>query len=152
MADVVDSTTRSRMMSGIRSKNTQPEMVLRRALHARGFRYRLHVKDLPGKPDMVFPRYHCVLLIHGCFWHGHDCSYFKTPTTRTDFWLEKISQNRARDKLVIKQLLDTGWHVLIVWECSLKPSGPGVSAVTEQLAEHLLSLANQPAPSMTLIK
>jgi DNA mismatch endonuclease (patch repair protein) len=139
------------MMSGIRSKNTQPEMIVRRALHARGFRYRLHAKDLPGKPDMVFPRYRCVLLIHGCFWHGHNCQYFKVPKTRTKFWLEKIRSNQTRDTLAVEQLLATGWSVIILWECSLKPSGPGILAVTDQLAERLPILASQAAPSVIVI-
>src|SRR3954470_16295918 len=90
MADVVSSGVRSRMMAGIRGTNTAPEMILRRALHAEGFRYRLHDRRLPGKPDMVFPRHHAVIFAHGCFWHGHDCHLFKWPSTRPEFWQTKI--------------------------------------------------------------
>lgn len=120
MTDVVDPATRSRMMSGIRSKNTKPEMLIRKALHAQGFRFRLHVKDLPGKPDLVFPKYKAVVFVHGCFWHGHDCQYFKTPKTRTDFWVAKIEANKNRDQHNIQRLQRAGWRVLVVWECSTK--------------------------------
>src|SRR3546814_10547828 len=94
MADVVSIDVRSRMMSGIRSTNTKPEMILRRGLHAAGFRFRLHDRRLPGKPDLVFPRYSAVLFAHGCFWHGHNCHLFRLPATRTDFWAAKIDRNR----------------------------------------------------------
>lgn len=120
MTDVVSSEKRSQMMSGIRSKDTQPEMIVRRALHARGFRYRLHVKDLPGKPDLVFPRYRSVVMVHGCFWHGHNCHLFKVPGTRTEFWLGKIERNRKRDAEVRAALHALGWRVLEVWECELR--------------------------------
>ncbi|KPC52028.1 very short patch repair endonuclease [Amantichitinum ursilacus] len=120
MTDVVDAATRSRMMSGIRGKNTSPELILRHGLHARGLRYRLHVKTLPGKPDLVLPRHNAVVLIHGCFWHGHDCRYFKVPQTRTEFWMGKINQNRARDQRDIAALQTLGWRVLVVWECAVR--------------------------------
>jgi DNA mismatch endonuclease (patch repair protein) len=97
MADVVTPDVRSRMMSGIRSTGTRPEMILRRGLHRAGFRYRLHVRNLPGKPDLVFPRYNAVIFAHGCFWHGHDCHLFKWPSTRRDFWQAKIARNRVVD-------------------------------------------------------
>ena len=97
MVDIVDKATRSRMMSGIRGKDTKPEVLIRKALHGRGLRYRLHASDLPGKPDLVFPRYGAALFIHGCFWHGHDCKYFKLPATRTEFWGGEINDNRDRD-------------------------------------------------------
>lgn len=109
-------------MSGIRSKNTGPEMIIRRALHARGFRYRLHVTSLPGKPDLVLPRYRCVVMVHGCFWHGHDCHLFKLPRTRVDFWLAKINRNRERDIEVREALTALGWRVLEVWECEIRAS------------------------------
>ena len=108
------------MMSGIRGKDTKPEMIVRRALHRAGFRYRLHVKDLPGKPDIVLPKYKTVIFVHGCFWHMHDCKYFKWPKTRTEFWKEKIEGNAQRDKIALKQLKDNGWNVLTVWECELR--------------------------------
>ncbi|MBV2133264.1 very short patch repair endonuclease [Pseudomonas sp. MAP12] len=142
MTDVVSSEKRSQMMSGIRSKDTQPEMIVRRALHARGFRYRLHVKDLPGKPDLVFPRYRSVLLIHGCFWHGHDCHLFKVPGTRTEFWLGKIGRNRERDAEVKKALTELGWRVLEVWECELRAARKaGYLPVVERVAAWLSSTA-----------
>ena len=120
MADVVDPTTRSRMMSGIRSKNTKPERLLRSALHARGFRFRLHVRDLPGTPDIVLTRYHAVINIHGCFWHGHSCRYFKPPKNNAEFWLGKIEANRSRDRKIRAELLSSGWRTLVVWECATR--------------------------------
>lgn len=118
--DVVDSATRSRMMSGIQGKNTKPEVFIRKALHARGFRFRLHVKDLPGKPDLVLPKFKAVIFVHGCFWHGHTCRYFKKPQTRPDFWLEKIRKNQIRDEQQISLLKGQGLRVLIVWECAVR--------------------------------
>jgi DNA mismatch endonuclease (patch repair protein) len=118
--DIVDPATRSRMMSGIRSENTKPEMLLRRALHKNGFRYRLHDSRIPGMPDLVFPKYHAVLFVHGCFWHGHDCPLFRMPETRNEFWKDKIRKNRERDTVVRKRLEDIEWRLGIVWECSLK--------------------------------
>ena len=120
MADVVTRAVRSRMMSGIRSTNTKPELMLRHALHARGFRYRLHDRRLPGKPDMVFPRYNAVILANGCFWHGHDCHLFKLPSTRPEFWRTKIARNREVDLHNEAALEDIGWRQAIVWECALK--------------------------------
>jgi DNA mismatch endonuclease (patch repair protein) len=119
LADVVDPATRSRMMSGIRGKNTKPEMMIRRGLHARGFRYRLHCK-LPGKPDICLPKYRAVIFVHGCFWHGHDCHLFKWPSTRPEFWREKIERNRAVDERALAALHAAGWRVGAVWECALK--------------------------------
>ena len=119
MADVVDAATRSRMMSGIRGKNTKPELMIRKALHARGFRYRLHC-DLPGKPDICLPKHRAVIFVHGCFWHGHGCHLFKKPTTRTDFWLGKIARNQQVDATAHESLRVDGWRVATVWECALK--------------------------------
>ncbi len=120
MTDVVSQAKRSEMMSGIRATDTKPEMMLRKALHARGFRYRLYDKRLPGKPDIVLPKYNAVIFVHGCFWHGHDCHLFKMPQTRTEFWREKIEGNRTRDARNRKLLLDAGWRVADVWECAVK--------------------------------
>lgn len=120
MADVVDAASRSRMMAGIRGKNTRPEMILRRGLHSRGFRYRLHDRRLPGSPDLVFPGRRAVIFIHGCFWHGHDCHLFRLPTTRRAFWEAKIEGNRVRDEAAEAALLADGWRVLTIWECALK--------------------------------
>jgi DNA mismatch endonuclease (patch repair protein) len=108
------------MMSGIRGRDTKPELLLRKGLHAMGFRYKLHDKSLPGKPDLVFPRYRAVILVNGCFWHGHDCHLFKWPKSREDFWRGKIKSNIDRDRLVTSQLKEQGWRVLRVWECALK--------------------------------
>ncbi|WP_109577839.1 very short patch repair endonuclease [Aminobacter sp. AP02] len=120
MPDIVSPDVRSRMMAGIRGTNTKPELTLRRALHAAGFRYRLHDRSLPGKPDIVFPRYHAVLFAHGCFWHGHDCHLFRMPSTRPDFWSEKIARNREVDRRADDELSRAGWRIGVVWECSLK--------------------------------
>lgn len=120
MADVVDAATRSRMMAGIRGKDTRPEMILRRGLHARGFRYRLHDRHLPGSPDLVFPGRRAVIFIHGCFWHGHGCHLFRLPATRREFWEAKIEGNRARDEAAEAAILADGWRVLTIWECALK--------------------------------
>jgi DNA mismatch endonuclease (patch repair protein) len=108
------------MMSGIRGKNTQPEWIVRRALHARGYRYRLHVRNLPGCPDIVLPRHRAVVFVHGCFWHGHDCSLFRWPKTRPEFWRAKIDRNRANDEKHRAELLSMGWRVAVVWECALR--------------------------------
>ena len=136
MADIVDRKTRSRMMSGIRGKDTKPELVLRRALHARGFRYRLHAGKLPGRPDLVLPKYRAVIFVHGCFWHRHaGCRYTTTPSTNTAFWERKFRQNVERDREVRKKLKEAGWRVAIVWECGLK--GDGVEETVETVAEWL---------------
>ena len=122
MADVHDKITRSYNMSQIRSGNTKPEMVVRRFLHAQGFRYKLNDKKLPGKPDLVLPKYKTVIFIHGCFWHGHsNCKYFVVPKTRTEWWLNKINTNKANDTKAVKALKKEGWNVIIAWECKLKP-------------------------------
>lgn len=119
--DIWDKEKRSAVMSRIRSKNTGPEMILRKALFARGFRYRLNVRKLPGTPDIVLPRYRTVIFVHGCFWHGHEgCKHASTPKTNTEFWVEKIAKNRARDKIHVEQLVAQGWNVLTVWECDIR--------------------------------
>lgn len=118
MADVVDKATRSRMMAGIKDKDTQPELIVRKYLHSQGIRYRLHRSDLPGKPDLVFPRFGCVVFVHGCFWHRHKgCSYAATPKSRQEFWAHKFGSNIERDRRNNKQLRRLGWHVLVIWEC-----------------------------------
>jgi DNA mismatch endonuclease (patch repair protein) len=108
------------MMAGIRAKDTKPELVLRMGLHRRGFRFRLHAPELPGKPDLVFPKYRAVLFAHGCFWHGHGCHLFKWPIERTDFWRAKITGNIARDRKTREKLVASGWRVGVVWECAIK--------------------------------
>ena len=136
MADIVDKATRSRIMAAIRGQDTKPELALRKALHARGFRYRLHGKGLPGKPDLVFPKYHAVCFIHGCFWHRHqDCRYATTPKTNARFWGTKFSATVARDQRSRTRLLEAGWRVAIVWECSLR--GTRLQATVSEIAEWL---------------
>jgi len=120
MADIVSPEKRSHMMAGIRGKDTKPELIIRKSLYARGFRYRLHDKNLPGKPDIVFPRYRAVIMVNGCFWHGHDCHLFKWPSTRQDFWRNKITRNREKDGENIRALQEAGWRAFTVWECALK--------------------------------
>ena len=138
MPDVVDKATRSRMMGGIRGKNTKPELSLRRALHARGFRYRLHRKGLPGSPDLVFLRYRAVCFVHGCFWHRHPgCRYATMPKTREDFWETKFAATVARDERSRARLLDAGWRVAVVWECSLR--GNRLLTTVSEVAEWLVS-------------
>ena len=137
MADIVDSATRSRMMSGIRGRDTKPEILVRSLLHRQGFRFRLQVRTLPGRPDLVLPRYHAVICVHGCFWHGHDCHLFRLPATRTDFWRSKIEGNRSRDRRVREELLAAGWRVAVVWECALRGAGRDVEGVVRHLADWL---------------
>lgn len=132
--DIVDSGTRARMMSGIRGKNTVPEMLVRRFLHARGYRYRVHRRDLPGKPDLVLPRLKVCIFVHGCFWHRHPgCVYATTPKTRPEFWSEKFQKNVKRDLANIDALEAAGWSVLIVWECHLKNDPDTLERLAEKL-------------------
>lgn len=138
MGDVVDKQTRSRMMSGIKGKNTRPELLLRLNLHRLGFRYRLHVKDLPGKPDMVLPKYRAVIFVHGCFWHRHPgCRYATTPSSNREFWIPKFQATIERDKIVVERLRDEGWRIGVVWECALR--GGQETKVAETIARWLLS-------------
>ena len=144
MADVVDPATRSRMMSGIRGKDTKPELVVRRGLHRRGLRYRLHAPGVFGKPDLVFPSRRAVIFVNGCFWHGHDCRYFKLPTTRPEFWRHKIERNRERDAEVASRLEAEGWRRLVIWECALRGvGGAEQQRVIDQAAAWLASNAPQ---------
>lgn len=108
------------MMSGIKGADTKPEMIIRSGLHKRGFRFRLHDKRLPGKPDLVLPKYNAVIFVNGCFWHKHDCHLFKWPKTRQEFWRKKIEGNAARDERNVQALLDEGRRVMTIWECALK--------------------------------
>lgn len=120
MPDVHTPEVRSRNMSAIRGADTKPELLIRSGLHRRGFRFRLHRRDLPGRPDLVLPKYHAVLFVHGCFWHRHDCHLFRLPATRTEFWQSKIESNVRRDAKVRAMLNEAGWRQLVVWECALK--------------------------------
>lgn len=127
-------------MSAIRSKDTSPEILIRKALHARGYRYRLHRKNLPGTPDLVLRKFRAVLFVNGCFWHGHNCSLFKLPTTNQDFWQKKIQANRDRDSTVNKKLIDAGWRVLIVWECSIRGGSKiGINQLIVEIEDWLTS-------------
>lgn len=126
MVDVVTPDVRSAMMAGIRGKNTKPELLLRSGLHRAGFRFRLHDRRLPGKPDLVFPKYRAVIFVHGCFWHGHECRLFRWPKSRAGFWREKIERNRETDKRAEAALVSAGWRCAIVWECALKGKLIGV--------------------------
>lgn len=108
------------MMSGIRSRDTKPELLIRKGLFALGFRYRLHAADVPGKPDLVLPKHRAVIFVNGCFWHGHDCHLFKAPSTRPEFWKKKIARNVERDREVRLALTEKGWRSMVIWECALK--------------------------------
>ena len=122
MADVHNKKTRSYNMSMIRNKDTKPEIIVRKFLFGNGFRYKLHDKMLPGKPDLVFPKYKTIIFIHGCFWHGHDgCKYFVVPKTRKKWWLEKINRNKQLDTENSRKLIKLGWKILTVFECKLRP-------------------------------
>ena len=124
MPDIVDQATRSRMMAGIGSRNTKPELVLRQALHGRGLRYRLHNRKLSGTPDLVFRRFEAVCFVHGCFWHRHaGCRFATTPATREEFWKAKFEANVDRDRRKRAELLEAGWRVAVVWECALRKGG-----------------------------
>lgn len=120
MADIVNATTRSRMMSRIRGKDTKIEFTVRRYLHKRGFRFRLHRKDLPGKPDLYLKRFNAVIFVHGCFWHAHDCHLFKLPKTRKVWWAKKLTRNRERDATAAANCRRLGLNVIEIWECSLR--------------------------------
>lgn len=125
------------MMSGIRGKNTQPEVRVRQYLHGQGFRYSLHRRDLPGRPDLVLPKYRAVVFVHGCFWHAHaHCRYATTPSTRREFWAAKLAANHMRDESVVRQLTEQGWRVVVVWECALRRAAEGSLA---DLSEFLRS-------------
>lgn len=127
-------------MAGIRGKGTRPEMILRRGLHARGFRFRLHDRRLPGSPDLVFPGRRAVICVHGCFWHGHGCHLFRLPTTRQEFWRAKIKGNASRDAVAEGALVADGWRVLTIWECALKGRERlPVDAVLDRAAEWLVN-------------
>lgn len=133
--DTVDNSVRSRMMAGIRSTNTRPELVLRKALHAKGFRFRLHSRGIPGRPDIVLRKFGAVIFVHGCFWHQHDgCRHATMPSTRKEFWQRKLCENRARDQLTLARLSEQKMRVAVVWECALRKP--------EQVASAAFALAN----------
>lgn len=132
--DVVDGPTRSRIMSAITGRNTKPEIIVRKFLHAHGFRFQLHKKDLPGRPDIVLAKWKACIFVHGCFWHRHpNCRYASTPKTRPEFWEKKFRDNIARDRKNIELLQANGWHCHIVWECELKGSNDRLDKLIKQL-------------------
>lgn len=137
MVDIVDASTRSRMMAGIRGRNTKPEILIRSLLHRQGFRFRLHVGDLPGKPDIVLRRFHAIIFVHGCFWHGHDCRFFKWPRTRPAFWRKKIKDNHANDLKARKALRAAGWRVGVVWECAIRGADMDIENVSVRIRKWL---------------
>lgn len=121
MTDTVDPMKRSQMMAGIRGRHTKPELVVRRMLHASGFRYRLHRRDLPGTPDLVLPKYRAAIFVHGCFWHVHEgCRFSTMPASNSEFWRKKLATNRERDRRQLDALKSLGWRVLVVWECATR--------------------------------
>ena len=138
MADTVDPAVRSRMMAAVKARNTKPEVAVRKALHANGYRFRLHPRDLPGCPDVVLPRYRLAVFVHGCFWHGHDCRRGRKPSSNTGFWNVKLTRNVERDRAAAEALSAAGWAVETVWECSLEA---GIERVLARLS------AEPPAPA-----
>lgn len=119
MVDTVSPEVRSRIMASIKGRDTKPEMIIRKMLYALGFRYRLHVKDLPGRPDIVLPKYKAVILVNGCFWHGHDCHIANRAKSRSEYWEEKIAKNKVRDGQSKRKLIELGWRVATIWECAM---------------------------------
>jgi len=120
LVDIVSAAVRSRMMSGIKSGNTKPELFIRKGLHRRGFRFRLHDRKIPGKPDLSFPKYGAVIFVHGCFWHRHNCHLSKIPETNSEFWKQKMEKNRTRDREVRSELFALNIRVCEIWECALR--------------------------------
>ena len=144
MTDRVDRATRSRIMASIRGADTGPELAVRKARHARGFRYRVHVNSLPGRPDIVLRRFGAVIFVNGCFWHGHDCSLFRRPASRAAFWEEKLRRNRERDAWVGEALAVAGWRCLTVWECCIRgPERREFEQVVDYIAGWLMGERSQ---------
>ena len=138
MPDKVDKATRSRMMAAIKGKNTKPEIIVRSALHTAGFRFRLHAKDLPGKPDIVLKKYKTVIFVNGCFWHGHQCKDFRWPKTRKAWWRRKLLGNKARDFQHVRKLRMAGWKCLTIWECQLIAPPMELPKAIEAMFERLV--------------
>ncbi len=147
LMDTVDQKIRSKIMASVGQKDTKPEMVLRKALHRMGFRYVANDKRLPGSPDLVFPKYHAVIFVHGCFWHRHGCKYSTMPQTRRYFWEEKFEANKRRDLRKISDLRKKGWNVKVVWECKLKGSKNQVHREISTISKWL---KNEETPSSIL--
>ncbi len=147
LVDVVSPEIRSRMMAGIRGKDTQPETTVRQLLHRAGFRFRLHRRDLPGTPDLVLPAFGAVIFVHGCFWHGHECLLFRWPSSRPEFWRAKIDRNRQLDRRALRLLAEQSWRVATVWECALK--GPG-RRPPEEITSSIEAWLRSRAPALTV--
>lgn len=143
--DVHTRAVRSKNMRAIKSKNTRPEIFVRRLLHSVGFGFRLHLKELPGTPDIVLRKYKAIIFIHGCFWHGHNCHLFKLPKTRTKFWSDKINGNIKRDQKAYKALTLDGWKVLYIWECALKGTKKLETGILKETIEEWLIAIDQSA-------
>ena len=135
--DTVDNKTRSRIMAAVSQTSTKPEMILRKELHHLGFRYLINDKRLPGTPDLVFPKYHACIFVHGCFWHRHGCKYSTTPKTRKEFWEDKFETNMKRDRKSILELMERGWRVKIIWECQLKKKRNQIITLVSALSDWL---------------
>jgi DNA mismatch endonuclease, patch repair protein len=136
MVDIVAPDKRSYIMSRVRNKNTGPEMIVRSAAHGLGLRFRLHRRDLPGSPDLIFPKHHLALFVHGCFWHSHEgCKLSKTPKSNVEFWEDKFLKNVQRDKRNYKELRDLGWRVGIIWQCESKSKLDAENAIKKFLME-----------------
>lgn len=150
--DRLTKEQRSRNMASVRGKDTKPELRVRSAVHRNGFRYSLHCKDLPGKPDLALPKYNTVIFVHGCFWHGHDCSKGKRPATNKGFWQEKLDSNVERDRRNQAALAESGWRVLVVWECEIEEGiDRAVGYLQERrsgMAEHLRETAQFSRPAI----
>lgn len=138
MTDIVDALTRSRMMAGIRSQDTKPERLVRGSLHRAGFRFSLRNTELPGRPDLVLTRHRAVVFVHGCFWHCHACKYFKLPSTRQDFWADKLAGNVSRDRRVCHELRDANWRIAVVWECATRSPAFNTERLVSVFSEWLL--------------
>jgi DNA mismatch endonuclease (patch repair protein) len=141
--DTVSRVVRSRIMASVGTKNTGPELYLRRALHRVGLRYRLFRPDLPGRPDIVFPGYRTALFVHGCFWHSHGCALSTVPSSRKKFWQTKFRENRVRDRRVVRDLRRAGWRVLTVWQCQLGKKGHSAETIARKIAKWLKELRQQ---------
>lgn len=152
MSDVVSPAARSAMMAGIKGKNTKPEMLVRKALFAAGYRFRLHRKDLPGNPDVVLPGRKVAIFVHGCFWHAHQgCKLAKLPATRPEFWRDKLGRNVARDAAAVSALRLQGWRVLVVWECFTRQQQdlPSIAAAISGWMAHGAKAGELAAPAVT---
>lgn len=150
MTDVHNPDVRSKNMRAIRSVDTKPELIIRKSLHAAGLRFRLGGAGLPGRPDLVLPKHKTAIFVHGCFWHGHECKFFKVPQTRTDFWLQKIGANKVRDHSSSSKLLELGWNVIIIWECVTRKAEKDPSTIVTKVR----ALLSEPhsVPSLNIIE